>query len=50
MGHATKIANHIIESMEKGQNSEKIKGYFEGMLVVFTHTHTHTHIYRERLF
>lgn len=31
MGHATKIANHIIESMEKGQNSEKIKGYFEAL-------------------
>ncbi|KAK2169540.1 hypothetical protein LSH36_9g15052 [Paralvinella palmiformis] len=31
MGHATKIANHIVECMEKGQNSGKIKGHFEAL-------------------
>ena len=30
MGHLTRIANHLVDNMEKGQNSERIKEIFQG--------------------
>lgn len=33
MGHLTIITNQIIENMEKGTNSERIRQFIEGNLI-----------------
>ncbi len=30
MGHLTRIANHVVEHMEKGSNADRIKDIFQG--------------------